>query len=81
MKPSLARRLAAEFTGTLFLLAAVVGSGINLLANLNPAPAAFHSSNIPAGSDIQMSVAHGAVTLEYRAHGGAGPWVAAVMNA
>jgi glycerol uptake facilitator-like aquaporin len=28
MKPSLARRTVAEFTGTLFLLAAVVGSGI-----------------------------------------------------
>jgi glycerol uptake facilitator-like aquaporin len=28
MKPSLLRRVAAEFTGTLFLLAAVVGSGI-----------------------------------------------------
>jgi len=28
MKPSLARRVVAEFTGTLFLLAAVVGSGI-----------------------------------------------------
>jgi glycerol uptake facilitator-like aquaporin len=28
MKPALSRRLVAEFTGTLFLLAAVVGSGI-----------------------------------------------------
>jgi glycerol uptake facilitator-like aquaporin len=28
MKPSLQRRIVAEFTGTLFLLAAVVGSGI-----------------------------------------------------
>ena len=28
MKPSLARRIVAEFVGTLFLLAAVVGSGI-----------------------------------------------------
>jgi len=28
MKPALARRVVAEFTGTLFLLAAIVGSGI-----------------------------------------------------
>ena len=28
MKPTLARRIVAEFTGTLLLLAAVVGSGI-----------------------------------------------------
>src|SRR5260370_23255529 len=28
MKPTLSRRIVAEFTGTLFLLAAVVGSGI-----------------------------------------------------
>jgi glycerol uptake facilitator-like aquaporin len=28
MKPSLTRRVVAEFAGTLFLLAAVVGSGI-----------------------------------------------------
>jgi glycerol uptake facilitator-like aquaporin len=28
MKPTLSRRIVAEFTGTLLLLAAVVGSGI-----------------------------------------------------
>ncbi len=48
----------------------------NLLANLNPAPARFESAKAIAGSDIQATLAHGGViTLTYRAHGTAGPWM------
>jgi hypothetical protein len=47
----------------------------NLLANLVPAPASFHSAVSQAGIDIQATLAMGVVTFTYRAHGGAGAWL------
>ena len=48
----------------------------NLLANLVPAPAGFSSAVSQAGIDIQATLAAGVVTFTYRAHGGAGAWLA-----
>ncbi|HEY6412560.1 MAG TPA: MIP/aquaporin family protein [Edaphobacter sp.] len=84
MKPSLTRRIVAEFAGTLFLLAAVVGSGIMgerlaagntalaLLANAIATGAALVAIILAFGS---VSGAHlnPAVTLADAWHGGI-PW-------
>jgi hypothetical protein len=51
------------------------GWNANLIANLVPAPATVDGVISIAGSDIQATLAHGAVTLTYRAHGTAGPWL------
>jgi hypothetical protein len=46
----------------------------NLLANLIPAPASFNGKVIPSGSDVQATIAAGAVALSYRKTGSGAPW-------
>ncbi|HEX4320926.1 MAG TPA: hypothetical protein VHZ52_08490 [Acidobacteriaceae bacterium] len=55
----------------------VAGPGWNasLLANLVPAPASVDGVLSIAGSDIQATLAHGVVTLTYRANGTVGAWL------
>ena len=84
MKPTLLRRAVAEFTGTLFLLAAVVGSGIMgeklaagnvalaLLANTIATGAALVALILAFGS-ISGAHLNPAVTLADAWHGGI-PW-------
>ena len=50
------------------------GWNANVLANLIPAPAGFHSAITPAGSDLQATLAGGVVTMQRRPHAG-GAWV------
>ena len=64
MKPSLARRVVAEFTGTLFLLAAVVGSGImgERLAAGNTAIALLANSVATGAALIAIILALGSIS-------------------
>ena len=64
MKPSLTRRVVAEFTGTLFLLAAVVGSGImgERLAAGNTAIALLANSVATGAALIAIILALGSVS-------------------
>jgi glycerol uptake facilitator-like aquaporin len=64
MKPSLQRRMVAEFTGTLFLLAAVVGSGImgERLAAGNVALALLANTIATGAALIALILAFGAVS-------------------
>jgi glycerol uptake facilitator-like aquaporin len=85
MKPSLTRRIVAEFTGTLFLLAAVVGSGImgERLAAGNIAIALLANSIATGAALVAIILAFGsisgahlnpAVTLADAWQGGI-PWI------
>lgn len=64
MKPSLARRLVAEFVGTLFLLAAVVGSGImgDRLAAGNTAIALLANSVATGTALVAIILAFGSIS-------------------
>jgi len=64
MKPSLARRVVAEFTGTLFLLAAVVGSGImgERLAAGNTAIALLANSVATGAALVAIILAFGSIS-------------------
>ena len=64
MKPSLARRVVAEFAGTLFLLAAVVGSGImgERLAAGNTAIALLANSVATGAALIAIILAFGSIS-------------------
>jgi len=64
MKPSLQRRIVAEFTGTLFLLAAVVGSGImgERLAAGNVALALLANTIATGAVLIALILAFGAIS-------------------
>jgi glycerol uptake facilitator-like aquaporin len=64
MKPSLQRRVVAEFTGTLFLLAAVVGSGImgERLAAGNAALALLANTIATGAALIALILAFGAIS-------------------
>jgi glycerol uptake facilitator-like aquaporin len=64
MKPSLARRVVAEFTGTLFLLAAVVGSGImgERLAAGNTAIALLANSVATGAALVAIILALGSIS-------------------
>jgi glycerol uptake facilitator-like aquaporin len=84
MKPSLSRRVVAEFAGTLFLLTAVVGSGImgERLAGGNAAIVLLTNSVATGAALIAIILAFGsisgahlnpAVTLADAWHGGL-PW-------
>jgi glycerol uptake facilitator-like aquaporin len=84
MRHSLARRVVAEFTGTLFLLAAVVGSGVmgERLAAGNTAIALLANSLATGAALIAIILAFGsisgahlnpAVTLADASQGGI-PW-------
>jgi glycerol uptake facilitator-like aquaporin len=87
MKPSLTRRIVAEFAGTLFLLAAVVGSGImgERLAAGNIAIALLANSIATGAALVAIILAFGsisgahlnpAVTLADAWQGGI-PWIEA----
>ena len=64
MKPSLARRVVAEFAGTLFLLAAVVGSGImgERLAAGNTAVALLANSVATGAALVAIILAFGSIS-------------------
>jgi len=64
MKPSLGRRVVAEFTGTLFLLAAVVGSGImgERLAAGNTAIALLANSVATGAALVAIILAFGSIS-------------------
>lgn len=64
MKPSLARRVVAEFAGTLFLLAAVVGSGImgERLAAGNTAIALLANSVATGAALVAIILAFGSIS-------------------
>lgn len=64
MNPSLARRVVAEFAGTLFLLAAIVGSGImgTQLAPENPALILLVNSTATGAALIAIILAFGPVS-------------------
>jgi glycerol uptake facilitator-like aquaporin len=64
MKPSLQRRMVAEFAGTLFLLAAVVGSGImgERLAAGNVALALLANTIATGAALIALILAFGAIS-------------------
>jgi glycerol uptake facilitator-like aquaporin len=64
MKPTLTRRLAAEFTGTLLLLAAVVGSGImaERLSGGNVALALLANTIATGAALVALILAFGAVS-------------------
>jgi glycerol uptake facilitator-like aquaporin len=64
MKPTLARRVVAEFTGTLFLLAAVVGSGImaERLAGGNVALALLCNSLATGAALVAILLAFGPIS-------------------
>jgi glycerol uptake facilitator-like aquaporin len=64
MKPSLPRRIAAEFVGTLFLLAAVVGSGImgERLAAGNTALALLANSIATGAALVAIILAVGSIS-------------------
>jgi len=64
MKPSLARRVVAEFVGTFFLLAAVVGSGImgERLAAGNTAIALLANSVATGTALVAIILAFGAIS-------------------
>jgi glycerol uptake facilitator-like aquaporin len=64
MKPSLARRVVAEFAGTLFLLAAVVGSGImgERLAAGNTAIALLANSVATGVALVAIILAFGSIS-------------------
>ncbi len=64
MKPSLARRVVAEFAGTLFLLAAVVGSGImgDRLAAGNTAIALLANSVATGAALVAIILAFGSIS-------------------
>jgi hypothetical protein len=68
-------RVQAISAGTHRVYVAGPSWNANLLANLVPVPASFSGVVSLAGSDIQAILAHGAVTLTYRAHGGGGAWL------
>src|SRR5277367_25804 len=64
MRPPLARRVVAEFAGTLFLLAAVVGSGImgERLAAGNTAIALLANSVATGAALVAIILAFGSVS-------------------
>jgi glycerol uptake facilitator-like aquaporin len=64
MKPTLVRRVTAEFTGTLFLLATVVGSGImgDRLAAGNVALALLANSLATGGALVALILAFGPIS-------------------
>jgi glycerol uptake facilitator-like aquaporin len=64
MRPSLPRRVAAEFTGTLFLLAAVVGSGImgERLAAGNVALALLANTIATGAALVALILAFGSIS-------------------
>jgi glycerol uptake facilitator-like aquaporin len=68
MKQSIARRVVAEFVGTLFLLAAVVGSGImgERLAAGNTAIALLANSVATGGALVAIILAFGSISGERR---------------